>query len=460
MIKEVFVCLRDGFKELFSKDNLKKYMVYGFLALPLVLLFVGFFCVPSKAYSEDSNGNLVSDNLYNIGDYSENNNLGVSFSIHNQTLTLNGSSTAGSWNNIKSLSVLLTPGTYTIQWFTDYQYNNIGFGLYNSANGLSELYQLNSQRYKSFTISQTTVFTTLVWWQASGLSFNNVKVSCMVYSGNYKGYASFEPYGAIYYSQSNYNNAYNQGVTSVFDGLRDFNAIQGYYSSSILFRSTDNGKTFSNLNSLSIAEQNVIGGNLQVSLSAESWAYGDNVIYYIDIDFANPVYFANLYLPSLQRPNPQYVVVNDNNYDFNYTMINGTGYFVTRNIYSISNNLRFYFKAYEGMPLSFDIIIKGFNNAVDSYQTGFNDGVESMEQQVDLMEENIEALERKVKQLNEFIASGSNSWQALFFSMADTPLKTISNMLGFELFGLNVFHALIGIITTLAILFVIKRLIK
>lgn len=461
MIKEIFICLRDGFKELFSKENLHKYLVYGFLALPLVLLFIGFFCVPSKAYSVDSDGNLISDNLYNIGDYSENNNLGVSFSIHNQTLILNGTSIAGSWNNRPELSLTLNPGTYTMQWFTNYVGNNIGFGLRSSGTGFTELYQLNTQRYKTFTISETTTFTTVIWWQASGLTFNNVSVSCMVYEGNYKAYNMFEPYGVKYYSESNYNQAYNQGVNSVFDGLRDFNAIQSFYSISTLFYSTDGGSTYSNLNSLGYTGQYVVDGNLLVEMQdSHDWAYGSNIIYYLDIQFTTPIYIANLYLPSIQRPNPVSVQFSDFSYDFNYTMVDGVGYFVTRNIYKITDNLRFYFTAYADMPHEFEIIIKGFNNAIDTYESGFNDGVASLQSTIDGLNENIQVLKNQNATLKTQLEHGNSSWTSLFFAMADTPFKTASNFLGFEIFGVNLFNALIGFITILAIFWVFKRLIK
>ena len=431
---------------------MRKYRNKILILLSCLCFALGCFIVPSFAYEEDSNGNLVSENLINYKEITS-----------DKFTDLNNDSFILNWGGGVS--------TVTLPYYTFESTTQYSLTITNLSGATYWAYQFywnySDNTSERFTNNQGVGNGTYSFSSDSSKTLSSITI-VLNYEATFKDLMlnvgtplQYEKYGAIYYSQSNYNEAYNNGVNSVFDGLRDFNAIQGYYASSILFRSTDNGNTFINLNSLGIVEQNVIDGNLQVLLSSgNTWAYGDNVVYYIDIDFANPVYFANLYLPSLQRPNPQYVRVNDVNYDFNYTMIDGMGYFVTRNIYSISNNLRFYFKAYEGMPLSFDIIIKGFNNAVDSYQTGYNDGVEAMERQVDLMEENIEALERKVNQLNEFIESGSNSWQALFFSMADTPLKTISNMLGFELFGLNVFQALIGIITTLAILFVIKRLIK
>ncbi len=166
------------------------------------------FIVPSYAYTEDNQGNLKSDNIYNIGSYNGTIN-GVSMNLSNQTLTLNGTSTNGSWNNRSELSLTLPSGTYTMQWFTNYVGNNVGFGLRSSGSGLTELYQLNTQRYKTFTINQETTFTSVIWWEGANMSFDNVKISCMVYKGNYKAYSSFEPYGKVYYSQNNFDNALN-----------------------------------------------------------------------------------------------------------------------------------------------------------------------------------------------------------------------------------------------------------
>lgn len=177
----------------------KKYInkiLIGFMALVGLITSIA---VPTFAYHEDSNGNLVSDNLYSIGSYSGTSN-GVSMSISNQTLTLNGTSTNRSWDNRFDLSITLNPGTYTMQWFTDYTYNDIGFGIFNSNNtDLANLYVLSEERYRTFTISEKTTFYTMIWWSRSNMSFDNVKVSCMVYEGNYKAYTSFEPYGATYY---------------------------------------------------------------------------------------------------------------------------------------------------------------------------------------------------------------------------------------------------------------------
>lgn len=51
------------------------------------------------------------------------------------------------------------------------------------------------------------------------------------------------------------------------------------------------------------------------------------------------------------------------------------------------------------------------------------------------------------------------TWQNLFFTMADTPFRVVANALGFDVFGINLFATFIGLTTTLAIIFLIKKFI-
>lgn len=436
----------------------KNFKFYSKLAL-LIGAFIVFICsfgVSTFAYHEDSNGNLVSDNIFKINDDTFTNS-GVNFSCYDNKITLNGtaSSSAPVWFTIN-----IPSGTYTIQDFNDFTYND-GFRItlrHGHNNDLVSLYYTTINTYATFTsdVAMDILSISIV----NGVTYNNVVLTPTLVSGSIP-LKDYEPYGEIYYSQSNYNQAYNLGVNSVFDGLRDFNAIQSYYSISTLFRSTDGGSTYQNFNSLGYTGQYVVDGNLLVEMDdSHDWSYGPNTIYYLDIQFITPIYIANLYLPSIQRPNPVSVQFSDFSYDFNYTMVDGVGYFVTRNIYKITDNLRFYFTAYADMPHEFQIIIKGFNSAIDTYESGFNDGVSSLQSTIDGLNENIHVLENQNKSLNLQLQQGNSSWTSLFFAMADTPFKTASNFLGFEIFGVNLFNALIGFITILAIFWVFKRLIK
>lgn len=186
-----------------KKYKNKKIKFIAFL-FAFVCLF-STFVVSSYAWSEDVEGNLISDNLQPIQDKSSSSIGGVTFSINEQKLFLNGTSTSGSWQNITTNSFTLNAGTYTIQWFTNYNGNNIGFGAYNNSSSLSNLYQLNTNRYKTFTLTQDTTFTIVVWWQSSGIILDNIYVQSMIYEGSYKAYTMFEPYGKIYYNSNTYS---------------------------------------------------------------------------------------------------------------------------------------------------------------------------------------------------------------------------------------------------------------
>lgn len=421
------------------------------ILLSFVFIFISSFAISTFAYHVDSNGNLVSDNLINYKDINSpkftdlgNNSFKMDWRGGVSTITLPYTDFKANTQYSITITKVSGAGYWAYQFYWNYSDN-------------TSVKFTNNQGLGNGTYSYTSAFNKTLSSITIVLNYEATFKDLMLNEGNPK---AFEPYGAIYYSSSNYNEAYNIGVNSVFDGLSDFNAIQSYYSSSILFRSTDNGNTYNNLNSLGIAVQNVYNGNLKVSLSAQSWAFGDNVIYYIDIQFTSPIYIANLYLPSLQRPNPQYVRINDVNYDFNYTMVDGVGYFVTRNIYKITDNLRFYFKAYEGMPLSFDIIIKGFNNAIDTYESGFNNGVSATKDSYDPIiqqyKDTIQTLSKRISLLE----NSNRNYTNLIWTIGATPWESFKHIWNVEFGGINIANIVTGLVTALLVIYLIKKIWK
>lgn len=433
------------------KKNIKFYSKLALL-IGVFIVFICSFGVSTFAYTENDDGNLISDNLINYQDINSSNFI----DLGNGSFKLN-------WGG--AVSTITLP-------YNDFNVNtqySLTITKLNGANYWAYQFYWNysDNTRERFTNNQGVGNGTYSYTSALNKTLSSITI-VLNYEADFKDLMlnvgtplKYEKYGAIYYSQSNYNSAYNQGVNSVFDGLRDFNAIQSYYSISTLFYSTDGGSSYSNLNSLGYTGQYVVDGNLLVEMDdSHDWAYGSNIIYYLDIQFTTSIYIANLYLPSIQRPNPVSVQFSDFSYDFNYTMVDGVGYFVTRNIYKITDNLRFYFTAYADMPHEFEIIIKGFNSAIDTYESGFNDGVDSLKNTIDGLNENIQVLKTQNATLKTQLEHGNSSWTSLFFAMADTPFKTASNFLGFEIFGVNLFNALIGFITILAIFWVFKRLIK
>lgn len=106
----------------------------------------------------------------------------------------------------------------------------------------------------------------------------------------------------------------------------------------------------------------------------------------------------------------------------------------------------------------------------DLYQIGYDDGFRGAEGTISYLNYQINELTSKNNQLVESNnvlkqrievlednLSDNFGFSQVFFALADTPFKTASNMLGFELFGVNLFNALIGFITVLACIWLLKK---
>lgn len=132
-------------------------------------------------------------NLQPIKDWTEREINGVVCSIQQGVGYLNGLSTAGSWQRTQSQAITLTPGTYTLYFFTNWTSNYIGLGLYNSNH--QDLYQINTQRYRSFTLTSTETFDIIFWWNAGGFQFEDIYIQSMLKRGGYDPNVVFDPYG-------------------------------------------------------------------------------------------------------------------------------------------------------------------------------------------------------------------------------------------------------------------------
>lgn len=65
-----------------------------------------------------------------------------------------------------------------------------------------------------------------------------------------------------------------------------------------------------------------------------------------------------------------------------------------------------------------------------------------------------------INQLNNELQQSQNNFKGLFFTFADIPFRTVSNALGFEFWGINLFRFFVGIITALGIVWLIKKIIQ
>lgn len=85
-------------------------------------------------------------------------------------------------------------------------------------------------------------------------------------------------------------------------------------------------------------------------------------------------------------------------------------------------------------------------------------GRESNQIEVDNLKNQVNSLTKQNQTLQSELEN-SIGWKSMAFAMADTPFKTLSSVLNFEVFDLNIWKLFTAIITLLAIIWLIKRLV-
>lgn len=153
------------------------------------------------------NGSAVNTVLYSgrnlqpIKDWSQRTINGVTCSIKDGVGYLNGTSTAGSWQQTEIGTIVLPAGTYTIYFWTNFVQTSdpqllskIGLGLRNSS--YENLYPCNTNKYRTFTLTEQQTFNIVFWWQVKGMVFDNIWIKSMVRPGTYDPSTEYDQYGA------------------------------------------------------------------------------------------------------------------------------------------------------------------------------------------------------------------------------------------------------------------------
>lgn len=151
--------------------------------------------------------------------------------------------------------------------------------------------------------------------------------------------------------------------------------------------------------------------------------------------------------------------VYNNNYTYNYT--NFLNYY--NNNASAYNDLRIIFNDY---VYSSDYL-EGFDSGYSSASSELQPVINELNERITLLNNQLTSLNTTISnqtQVIEFLQNQLNnasnrSFKTLFFNMADTPLRVVSNCLGFEVFGVNLFQFFIGVLTTLGCIWLIKKFI-
>ena len=140
-------------------------------------------------------------NLQPIKDWSQRTINGVTCHIKDGVGYLNGTSTAGSWQQTEIGTIVLPAGTYTIYFWTNFVETGdpqllrfIGLGLRNSS--YDNLYPCNTDKYRTFTLTEQQTFNIVFWWQTDGMVFDNIWIKSMVRPGTYDPSTEYDQYGA------------------------------------------------------------------------------------------------------------------------------------------------------------------------------------------------------------------------------------------------------------------------
>lgn len=145
------------------------------------------------------------------------------------------------------------------------------------------------------------------------------------------------------------------------------------------------------------------------------------------------------------------------NYDSNQVYVN---YFNTLTDVQKDNCLYMAFNT-QSYPIEY---LQGYDN-------GYNDALNNANTTINTLNTNILDLQNQVNNLTSTINNQNNiinnlqdqlnqqtsNFKGFFFTLADVPVRTVSNVLGFEVFGVNLFQFFIGALTALGCIWLIKK---
>lgn len=417
----------------------------------------------TKRMHLDTDGNYVSDNLLNIPNKENTIINGITYSINNGIIKVNGITTDYVYIDLLSYNF---NGDYYI------------FDFVNRLDGYVYVHiEPEYYRNTSFSLNETK---NIFLYLNSGSTFNNVEFKPMLIKGS-TAPSSFEPYGLIYYSQDYINNyyvsneeneqqkqiAYNNGLTtnlqkSLID-LLDISFISGVYAYdsqnnidySVNYYDIDNGVRVENLpgkKGLIIQynrKYNV--DTLRFSISSTSFIPNDNWEYnyfkvycydsnsqsYVDLNaFVNDSVSNNIYINQ---------TIN-NRLTFDRFVI---GFDYLSSIANTFESITLHSQVDHIYTSYYDTIYNlGYNDAVASgesfnsgYSEGYKDGEKAGIYQGQLMQTNF-------------------TLGDIMKSVISAPVEVLGTTLDFDIPGtnINIFSVVRLVITCLVIAFTIKFL--
>lgn len=438
----------------FIKKHKLNFISYFLCAFAMALFtFISFNC-KTYAYSIDNNGNLIGDNVFDVNSVQ----LGNGYDYQ---------ATASDW--VKAIDIPVLPNT------TYSSSSSIGRYSFNHGNIVS-----NYNQSTITTLSDTNSLSLFFYvGDFSGTPYDWFKYYMLNIGDTSK---PWEPYG-IWYSQANYDTLENQLNTT--NGLLDLQIdITKYgwlsYIDNLEYYVTGNYVSTFTFNDLKT--NNYISNNATLDLYNMSLYQNPNYSYikfdiYFQNSYANLDYFsANLFDISTKLGFNGVVSIYDNNNNsavFNITDIVSITY---EDIIEKNSNFGDYIYNVVFEFASPDAATMIYTNSFYSrgYQTGYSYGsnvstgyytpiindlnarISNLENDILSLNNTIDTLKELNQQYQQQLADNVG-WSSLFFAFADTPFKVVSNVLGFELFGLNLFATFIGMITVFGVVYLLKK---
>lgn len=431
----------------------------------------------TKRMHIDTEGNYVSDNLLNYENKGPTTNRGITYTIENGVITLNGTATGDDTSEIIIISLASLNFDYqcTMKLFKSGNDNSVVCRMW------SVNYTQDSNYFTdSFTMNSVTQVNICLLANAIGKTYNNYTIKPMLLKGSIVP-TTFEPYGLTYYSQeyinqhyvSNEENeqqkqtAYNNGLTTNLQktliDLLDTSSISGVYAYdsqnnidySVNYYDIDNGVRVENLPSKKglIIQYNrkYNVDTLRFSISSTSFVPNDNWEYnyfkvycydsnsqsYVDLNaFVNDSVSSNIYINQ---------TIN-NRLTFDRFVI---GFDYLSSIVNTFESITLHSQVDHIYTSYYDTIYNlGYNDAVSSgesfkngYSEGFKDGEKAGIYQGQLMQTNF-------------------TLGDIMKSVISAPVEVLGTTLDFDIPGtnINIFSVARLVITCLVIAFTIKFL--
>ena len=422
----------------------------------LCTAFVGLitaFVVPTKAYYVDNNGNFVSSNLFDYNKISDDYRYAshaVAFSTNSQTGVITFDVQASQVNDPYAYFydvVQLSSGTYTWSFTSTVVLEKIGF-VPNNTTQFDISYILDSSSgSNTFTLNETTT----LGFGFEFISAVSTNITIMLNSGSTA--LSYETYGEVWYSQSNYNNygseQYNNGVNDVYNSLQQQPIAQ---SSNVGGATLNYDMSF--YNNITFTDSNRQAVYIELTWAAVGGKYSS-----IAFSFDSDYYVTNVTLSSF---NPPFVggklVIQGYEMDIDY--VNGTwGFYNISSIYNGSTrSIVIQLSASSSTPVTIRFKINSLLSSIADTQTAYNTGYENgYHTAEDSYIEQVAQLENANATLQSQLNLGSTNANALFWTIASTPFESFKTIWNVDVLGLNISGFVLGVLLALIILYIIKK---